>query len=190
MAQILSASTTQQSDAQRQFSELLEQHRRILFKVADTYCWHADDRADLIQEMVAQLWRAFGKYDPQRSFTTWMYRVALNVAISFVRSNAKRQRHFVAMDENVRELAEHRGDLRRNDRIDFLCRFVERLDALNRALLLLYLEEHSYREIAAILGISETNVASKINRLKKRVRRDSEREDQALEEGSAWNSMN
>ena len=153
------------------FQELLERHRKIVFKVASTYARHADDRADLAQEIVAQCWRAYPNYDPARPFSTWMYRIALNVAISFVRGAAHRDRHSVALDESLHDVADD-AEPEADERVRALYRFIDQLDGLNRALLLLYLEERSYREIADILGISETNVATKISRLKQRIRAD------------------
>ncbi len=160
------------ADLSAQFQELLERHRKIVFKVANTYSWHPDDRSDLAQEIAAQLWRAFPSYDG-RSFSTWMYRIALNVAISFLRSNQNRERYSVPLDDELHDTigvtsAEPEGD----ERVRMLHRFIAQLDGLNRALLLLYLDEKSYREIADILGISETNVATKIGRLKQRIRND------------------
>lgn len=153
------------------FEELLARNRKIVFKVASTYARHADDRADLVQEIVAQCWRAFPGYDAARPFSTWMYRIALNVAISFVRGAAHRDRHSVALDESLHDVASD-AEPEADERVRALYRFIDQLDALNRALLLLYLEERSYREIADILGISETNVATKISRLKQRIRAD------------------
>jgi RNA polymerase sigma factor (sigma-70 family) len=150
---------------QKQFLALLEEHARIVLKVASSYCRNAEDRRDLIQEITAQLWRAFPRYDESRSFSTWAYRIALNVAISYARRAGVRQTVALA-----HEPAAERPE--RDDRIEALERFMAQLDELNRALLLLYLDEHSYREIAEILGITETNVATKINRLKDRIRGD------------------
>src|SRR6188768_4033559 len=103
--------------AQRDFEDLLERHRAIVFKVANTYCRHVDDRADLVQEIAAQLWRAWPDFDPARSFTTWMYRIALNVAISHVRSDGQRQHRDVPLDDELHEIADgnsadHEGDER------------------------------------------------------------------------------
>ena len=156
---------------QHQFQTLLEQHRKIVFKVASTYCRHAEDRRDVAQEICAQLWKAFPHYDGQRSFSTWMYRIALNVAISFVRSNRQRERHATDLDESIDIAIEDRTRAHESDEnVRALQAFIERQDPLHRALLLLYLEERSYRDIAEILGISESNVATKINRLKQRIR--------------------
>lgn len=164
---------TMTSDARATFGELLERHRKIVFKVASTYARHPDDRADLAQEIAAQLWRAFPAYDAQRTFSTWMYRVALNVAISFVRSDSHRQRHAVPFDDAMHDVADsNAADPETDEQVRALHGFIARLDPLNRALLLLYLEERSQREIADILGITETNVSTKISRLKQRIRDD------------------
>lgn len=161
---------TMTADTRQQFGDLLERHRRIVFKVANTYAWHTDDRADLAQEIAAQLWRAFPGYDPARSFSTWTYRVALNVAISFVRSDSQRQRHAVPLDEDLHDVATEGADHEAGQQVRALHRFIAQLEPLNRALLLLYLDDRSHREIAEILGISETNVATKLGRLKQRIR--------------------
>lgn len=168
-----SATATMATDVHQQerFGELIERHRGIVFKVANTYAWHPDDRDELAQEIAAQLWRAFPGYDAQRSFSTWMYRIALNVAISHVRSTSHRDKHAVSMDETLHDVADENGsDHETDQQVRALRRFIAQLDKLSRALLLLYLEDHSYREIADILGITETNVATKISRLKQRIR--------------------
>jgi RNA polymerase sigma factor (sigma-70 family) len=154
-----------EAGAREAFSGLLERHRAIVFKVANTYSRHPEDRADLVQEIAAQLWRAWPGYDPARSFTTWMYRVALNVGIDFVRGHARQQRHAVPLDEDLHDMADGQA-------IDHESAqgFVDRQPPLDRALLLLYLDERPQREIAEILGISETNVSTKIGRLKQRIR--------------------
>ena len=156
-----------------QFTTLLERHRGIVLKVAHTYCRHAEDRRDLAQEIAAQAWKAFPAWDAARPFPTWLYRVALNVAISFVRRTGHPARQALALDEIDGEPG-HDDDTRRetDDGIRVLYRVIERLDPLNRALLLLYLDERNQREIADILGISETNVATRIGRLKQRIRDD------------------
>jgi RNA polymerase sigma-70 factor (ECF subfamily) len=158
-------------NARQRFGELLEAHRKIVFKVGNTYCRDPDDRADLAQEIATQLWRAYPSYDPARPFSTWMYRIALNVAISFVRSDGPRRRNAVPLEEDLHELADETADdPEAAQRVRDLHRFIGQLEPLNRALLLLYLEDRSYREIADVLGISETNVATKISRLKQRIR--------------------
>jgi len=153
------------------FQALFERHRKIVFKVANMYCRNAEDRRDLAQEIGTQLWRSFPGYDASRSFSTWMYRIALNVGISFARNAIHREKHSVALDDAVADAIDENAVLSEPDeRVRALHRFIGQLDVLNRALMLLYLEDRSYREIAEVLGISETNVATKINRLKQRIR--------------------
>jgi RNA polymerase sigma-70 factor (ECF subfamily) len=159
--------------SRRQFLTLLESHRGILGKVAFTYCRNADDRRDLEQEVATQLWRAFPRYDPARPFATWAYRIALNVAISFVRDTARRPTA-VPLDETAVGVGPPPEP---DDRLAVLSRFMAQLDHLNRALLVLYLEDRSYRDIADVLGISETNVATKLHRLKLRLRDEARTED-------------
>ncbi len=154
------------------FEQLLQQHQKIVYKVVNTYCWHNDDRADLAQEITIQLWRAFFTYDGKRNFSTWMYRIALNVAISSVRQKKNSLQYSVPLDESHHNIEADITDSKDQERINCLQRFIAQLDTLNRALMLLYLEDHSYREIAEIVGISETNVATKISRLKQRIRDD------------------
>ena len=156
---------------QAEFHALLEAHRRIVFKVAGTYARHPEDRADLAQEIAAQLWRAFPGYDPARSFSTWMYRIALNVAISQVRSHGLRQGVVEPLDDAHADVAGDDGSGHEDAEAGrVLQRLLAGLEPLDRALLLLYLDERPQREIAEVLGITETNVATKIGRLKQRLR--------------------
>ncbi len=153
-----------------QFEGLLQSHQGIVFKVANTYCWRADDRADLVQEIVAQVWRAWPRYDPARTFSTWMYRIALNVAISYVRKEVRHREVSVPLDEKAHDVATAPGNHVAEDRVPRLQAFIDRQAPLDRALLLLYLEDKSQREIAEILGITPTNVSTKIGRLKQKIR--------------------
>lgn len=164
----MSPTVTSLHDSQKRFVQLLDQHAGIIAKVAHTYCWEAQDREELAQDIVTQLWRSFPGYDSAQSFSTWMYRVALNVAISGVRRTSVRRRYMSTLGDQVDELPSA-GSVE-DERLPFLRQFIADLDPLNRALMLLYLEGHSHREIAQILGISSTNVATKISRLKQRVR--------------------
>lgn len=153
------------------FLSLLRDHERIIFKVAATYCSQVDDRRDLEQEICVQLWRAFPAYDETRAFPTWMYRIALNVAIAFVRKSSRRQRQRTIDLNSVetRPASPVDGGIE-DERIAALRVLIAEFDPLNRALMLLYLDDRSYREIADVLGITETNVATKLHRLKQRIR--------------------
>jgi RNA polymerase sigma-70 factor (ECF subfamily) len=152
------------------FTRLLEQHAGIIRKVAFGYSKTFADRQDLTQEITLQLWRAYPRYSPDRSFSTWMYRIALNVAISFLRRHNHPVRQTLSLEENEIELVDETAEIEPDERIPRLQQVIASLAPLDRGLMLLYLDDHSYREIAAILGITETNVATKLNRLKQRVR--------------------
>ncbi|KRE88397.1 RNA polymerase subunit sigma-70 [Frateuria sp. Soil773] len=158
---------------QQRFEALLREHRRIIFKVASVYASEAEDRNDLAQEISVQLWRSFGGYDERRAkFSTWLYRIALNVAISQRRREKGSLAHRTEpLDERHLETVGGGEPIAEQDeRLAALYAFIGELDALNRALILLYLEDRSYAEIAEILGISETNVATKIGRVKQTLR--------------------
>ena len=93
-------------DTAADFARLLQDHHGIVATVAASYCRDPHDRADLMQEIAVQLWRAWPKYDPAKPFSTWMYRIALNVAISAVRSATLRRRHAVPLDESLHDTAD------------------------------------------------------------------------------------
>lgn len=151
------------------FAEQLEHHRGIVLKVAASYSRNADDRAELAQEIAAQLWQAFPRYDEGRPFATWMYRIALNVAISSLRR--QRMPTPVPLDDAMHDMADPQvRDPALEHQVRALHRFIHAQAPLDRALLLLYLEDRSYREMSEILGLTETNVATKIHRLKQRIR--------------------
>ena len=156
------------SDAR--FLALLEAHRKIVLKVAAVYCWDAEERNDLVQEITMQLWRAFPSYDARRVFSTWMYRVALNVAISFARKTGRRRRVMSPLEAVEVDPPAAASGPEPDERLEALYRCMRGLDPFSRALLTLYLDERSHREIAEVLGISETNVGTKIGRLKERLR--------------------
>ena len=160
-------------DAREAFAELLERHRKIVFKVTYSYAWHPEDRAELAQEIALQLWRAFPKYDAARKFSTWMYRIALNVAITFVRDYSEKRAREIAFDERLHDRVDpDADDTETSQQFAVLNRIIAQLDPLNRALMLLYLDEHSNAEIGEILGLTETNVSTRLSRLKQRIRND------------------
>jgi RNA polymerase sigma factor (sigma-70 family) len=149
------------------FLSLIETNKGIIYKVANVYCKHAEDRKDLIQEIIVQLWRSFDRYNDQYKYTTWMYRIALNVAISFYRRENRRKQLTSHLPDNILDLAEESNSGETGKQISYLNQFIGELKELDKALVLLYLEEKSQQEIAEITGISETNVSTRIGRIKK-----------------------
>lgn len=153
------------------FFEILKQHEKILFKVSNAYCKDPDDRKDIVQEIFIQLWKSADKYNPDYKYSTWIYKIALNVAISHYRKETKRNAFFTNINDDLINISENHSaedDLENN--LEVLQKSISELDKLNKALILLYLENYSYKEISEVLGISETNVATKINRIKKRLK--------------------
>lgn len=152
-----------------EFQALLETHKRLLYKVCRAFGREAADRDDLAQEIAVQLWRAFPSFDERAAFSTWMYRIALNVAISYQRRERTRTRHIISDDERLLDAPDLRDA---PPELDALFARIERLPPLDKALVLLYLDGHSHREIGQVLGIREHNVAVRINRLKQAMRDD------------------
>lgn len=150
----------------QEFLQLLLTNKRIIYKICHAYCHNRNDHDDLAQEIAYQLWKSKDSFNPDYVFTTWMYRIALNVAISYYRKEKKSpvrseiQEHLLEIEEPENDSDEREGQ------ISYLQQLINELKELDRALMILYLEEKSYKEIAEILGITETNVATKISRVK------------------------
>lgn len=150
------------------FIRNIDTHKKIIYKIVNSYCQNKEDRKDLEQEIIIQLWNSFDKYNDEYKYSTWMYRIALNVAISFYRKEKKWSvKNDFYNEESVLNIVDDDEDETELDNnIKLLQEFIDNLNELNKGLMLLYLEERSYDEIAEILGITKTNVASKISRLK------------------------
>lgn len=148
------------------FLRVIEANKGIIYKVSKAYCKQEEDRKDLIQEIIIQVWSSFSKYNDQYQLSTWIYRIAINVAISLYRQNSVRQNRTIPLTDKVNFIDDSQTNEKEGD-IVLLYQFIHELNALDKALMLLYLEQKSYKEIAAILDISETNVATKIGRVKK-----------------------
>jgi len=152
------------------FTQMMQQNKGIIYKIVNSYCQHQDDRQDLAQEILTTMWLAFDKYNNEYKFSTWMYRISLNVAISYYRKDSQRQDRSTAKDlsmVHIADLSEERG--MRED-IDQLYEFIGQLDQLNKAIMLLYLENEPHDVIATSLGITNTNVATRIGRIKQTLR--------------------
>lgn len=136
-----------------------------------SYCHDVEDRKDLEQEIIIQLWKSIANYDSEYRLSTWIYKVALNVAVSHYRRDLKHKANNVPLDEAIFKVAE--DDLAKellDSRTQQLYKFIDQLDPFNKAIIILYLESKSYREIGEILGLSETNVGSKVSRIKQQLK--------------------
>jgi RNA polymerase sigma-70 factor (ECF subfamily) len=152
------------------FESIIEKNKGIIYKVANSYCKDADDRKDLVQEIIIQLWRSFNQFDHSSKFSTWMYRVALNVAISFYRKDSKRKMVSTELTESIIAIIPENEPNEREGQINQLHHFIGELNDMDRALMILYLEDKSQKETGEIMGITETNVSTKIARIKEKLR--------------------
>lgn len=151
------------------FQEVIEQHKGILFKLAHGYCPNEEDRQDLIQEMMIQIWQSIHRYNDQYKISTWLYRVSLNTAISFYRKNSTREKRFTGLDEKTAQIpTKDKSDNERH--LKLLEQFISELKEIDKALMILYLEDKSHAEIAEILGMSVSNVGTKIGRIKEKLK--------------------
>lgn len=152
------------------FIQLIEENKRIIFKICNSYCPQQKDRDDLAQEIVYQLWKSFDGYNPDFRFTTWMYRIALNVAISYYRKQ-KQSSNRISFIEHLMDLKDDTDTSEETEtNFNLLHQFISELKEIDKSILILYLEDKSYKEIAEIIGLTETNVATKINRIKEILR--------------------
>jgi RNA polymerase sigma factor (sigma-70 family) len=157
------------SDQQEQlFLAVIEEHKGIIYKIAKSFKKDQDDKNDLVQEIIFQLWRAFPGFDERGKLSTWMYRVALNVAISSYRKEKNKNQLIVPWPENLMDFSV--ADETDEANLNLLQQFINELKELDRALMLLYLEEKSGKEMAEILGLSEANIRTKINRIKEQLK--------------------
>jgi RNA polymerase sigma factor (sigma-70 family) len=156
-------------ELQKLFQEIIKQHKGILFKVSRAYCPFEEDRQDLIQEILIQVWQSLHKYNNQCKVSTWVYRISLNVSISFYRKNLNRTTKFTELNEqNIQITTDDKTETEQE--LNLLEQFISELKEIDKAIMVLYLEDKSHFEIAEILGISVTNVGTKIGRIKEKLK--------------------
>ena len=148
------------------FLSVVESNKGVLYKIANSYCKDAEDRKDLVQEIIVQLWKSYENYNDQYKYSTWIYRISLNVAISFYRHEGRRKRFSNPLSDGIINFVHNYETSELEDDISFLQQLISELKEIDKALMLLYLDQKSYKEIAEIIGISESNVATKIGRIK------------------------
>ena len=155
-------------ELEKEFLDMIEAHKRIIYKVCYMYANGQDDLNDLFQETVLNLWKSFTRYRGDSTYNTWVYRIAMNTCITFLRRSSTRPQT-IPMTTDVARLAAEEEDVA--GQLRELYRLINQLGKLERALILLWLEERSYQEMADILGISKANVAVKLNRTKEKLKK-------------------
>jgi len=156
-------------ELEESFVEQLQKHQNIVHKVCRLYTNNQQAHNDLFQEITIQLWRAYPKFRGDSKFSTWMYRVGLNTAITLYR---KRKRSIKTQEfESVQfKIKADEYDDTEDQQLKLLYQAVHQLNDIEKALVFLYLEDKDYREISGTLGISEVNARVKMNRVKKKLR--------------------
>lgn len=157
-----------QSDLEREFLSLIEDNKKIIYKVSLMYADDFEHQQDLYQDIVLNLWTSFGTFRGESKTSTWVYRIALNTCVSELRKKNARPLT-TPMTCDVEQLMDDSTEYRQQVRE--LYQLIGRLSQLERAIVLLWLDEKSYDEIAVILGISKSNVGVKLNRIKEKLRR-------------------
>ncbi len=154
-------------DGQADFLDLIYQHQGILVKISTIYAHGAVQANDLTQDMLVQLWQAFPTFKGQSSFSTWMYRIALNTALLFRRKDEKRPEGHTDPEPPPEAVA---FDPELDDDVRLLYECIRELPSLDRAIILLYLEQYRYQEIANITGLSHSNISVRIVRIKSKLK--------------------
>ena len=150
------------------FLRNITQNQGIIHKVTRIYCDNEDDRKDLFQEILIQLWKSYDKFREQSKFSTWMYRVAINTAITNFKKEAK-SRKKSEIGKDLYMLADEPYDEEKEEHLKLLYEAINQLTGIEKSITLLYLEDKQYEEISEITGISQNYVRVKMNRIKKKL---------------------
>ncbi|MFC4478128.1 RNA polymerase sigma factor [Flavobacterium chungangensis] len=155
-------------EKEQEFLNRIESHKGILYKVSKMYMDNSDDQQDLFQEIVCQLWKSYESFRNESQFSTWMYRVAVNTAIVFLRKEKRKVDRYEIASENVKE---DEGDSHiKESQLDHFYKAVQKLEKIDKAIIFYQLEGFSHKEIGENLGISEGNARVKLNRAKEKLK--------------------
>ena len=152
------------------FLKKIAEHIGIIHKVCNVYCNNSEEKRDMMQEITFQLWKAFPSFREQSKFTTWMYRIALNTAITNIRKS-KRHPLIEALSDWHQEVSDKEDIASLDEDVNKLYKAIAMLNEIEKGIILLYLEKRSYAEIGKITGLSEKNVSVKIVRIKAKLKK-------------------
>lgn len=152
---------------ENEFIAIIEDYQRVIYKVCYIYSTDNDHLNDLYQESVLNLWKSFPKFRNECKISTWIYRITLNTCTTFYRHHSRSPK-FVPLTAQLEMISENADEI---SLIHELYNLINQLDKLEKALILLYLEERPYQEIADITGLSSTNVATKLSRIREKLKR-------------------
>jgi RNA polymerase sigma-70 factor, ECF subfamily len=158
------------SEDEKKFVNLMNEHQGLIHKVCIMYEHDPDLRDDLFQEIVLQLWKSFNSFRGEAKFTTWMYRIALNTAISGFRKESRKIKT-EDLSENHFNISDH---VQRDEREDDFLKLqwaIRQLSEIERAMIMMALEEVPYEEIAETIGITQNNVRVRMNRIREKIKK-------------------
>lgn len=153
---------------EQEFLTRIESHKGILYKVSKMYMDNPDDQQDLFQEIVCQLWKAYDTFKGESQFSTWMYRVAINTSIVFLKKEKRKVDKYEIASDNIRE--EDCDAHIKESQLEHFYRAVQKLDKIDKAIIFYQLEGFSHKEIGQNMGISEGNARVKLNRAKEKLK--------------------
>lgn len=159
--------------SEQQFIHTIQEHQRLLYKVCSLYAADAEERKDLFQEIVLQAWKAYPRFKGDAAISTWLYRVSLNTAINYKRRQQRSPP--VVYPEMLHNHPEDQLTETDREQYHLLQQLIADLPPLDKALILLYLEDKSYNEIADIMGITASNVGTKLNRIKDKMKQNAQK---------------
>lgn len=152
---------------EQDFLQKIEQHKGVIYKVARMYMSDPDDQNDLFQEIVLQLWKSYESFRGGSQFSTWMYRVAINTAMVFFKKETKRKSNYTAAVTD--EIAAEEYNPVKETQLSYFYEAVQDLNVVEKALIFLFLEGQSHKDIAANLGLTEVNTRVKLTRTKEKL---------------------
>jgi len=156
-------------ELEQQFEKQIKEHELLIRKVCRMYAFAGADRQDLFQDIIIQLWQAYPKFKGDAKFSTWLYRVAINTAITGLR----RKKNFITSYEPANlpaHFSDDNSSHAEEERLQHLQKAIELLNEVEKAIIMLYMEERSYEEMEEILGISQGTLRVKMNRIKDKLR--------------------
>ncbi|QBQ40704.1 RNA polymerase sigma factor [Sphingobacterium psychroaquaticum] len=156
------------SSIEQTFLALIKQHKGILHKVSRMYADNPEDREDLQQEIMIQLWKSYAYFKGESAFSSWMYRVAVNTSLTYFKKEKKRSNTFTD-NENVNEPAQEDYNDTQDTQLQLFYKAIQEISPIEKALMLYFMEGLSHREIGEQLGISEGNARVKLNRTKEKL---------------------
>jgi RNA polymerase sigma-70 factor (ECF subfamily) len=156
------------------FLTLVEMHQGIIHKILSIYTYNEEERKDLLQEIMLQLWKSYGSFSERSHFSTWMYKVALNTALLHRRNKGMEMKAKKTLAEDL----SNQFGIDKNDKIISLYMAIDQLAPIDKAIAILYLEQKKYQEIEDIIGIKKNNVGVRINRIKEKLKKIFEYEQQ------------